>query len=40
MSEEDNKKYTSVGVWLALGAGMGVAIGAAMSTRKSGQDED
>jgi hypothetical protein len=28
MSDE-NKLYTSVGVWLALGAGIGTAIGAA-----------
>ena len=40
MSEEDDKKYTSVGVRLAVGAGIGVAIGAAMSLTKSGQDGD
>ena len=40
MSEEDDKKYTSVGVWLAVGAGIGVAIGAAMSLTKAEQDGD
>jgi len=29
MPENDDRKYTRVGVWLALGAGIGTAIGAA-----------
>ena len=29
MSENNNSKYIGVGVWLALGSGIGTAIGAA-----------
>ena len=29
MSEDDNKKNTNMGVWIALGAGFGTAMGAA-----------
>ena len=29
MSEDNDKRYTNIGVWLALGAGIGTAIGAA-----------
>jgi hypothetical protein len=39
MSDE-NKLYTNVGVWLALGAGIGVAIGAALSALKGRKDKD
>ncbi len=26
-----NRKYNSIGIWIALGAGMGAALGAAMN---------
>jgi len=29
MSDENDKRYTNMGIWIAFGAGIGTAIGAA-----------